>query len=120
MKKSKSIFKIAGYGLIIWAVPFATILLLLIFKINYPPAMWPIVWFVTIMFAWYFASFLELKEWKEVLDAVLIWVLIAILLDYLLTKQYVGSGLLKSLDLWLYYLLIALTPIAYKLLAKKL
>lgn len=103
--------KLIGFGVLIWAV--AYVLAMAFYAYHVLGALWAkiILDIVVAVFAFFAACNLKKSSALKILAYSVVWVIIAFLLDLLLTVPYSGMGIYKTWDLWIGYALVLIVPL---------
>lgn len=107
-----------GYGVLVWVILFVVISALVGFGIYNNQITKGIVVLVAGGLAYWFASKLGMNDWGKAVGLAVIWVAIALILDYLISARF-ASGLFSSRALWASYALIAIGALAGSMWGKK-
>lgn len=105
MDTKKTIF----YGVIIWAIIFAVATGIM----NYISGMAfeILMWLLSFGAAWYAAKKLVIKNQADGFSVGIVWVIVGLILDLLITRQFSGWGLFYAWTYWVSYIIILATPI---------
>lgn len=100
--------KILGFGALIWIIIFVLISVFVAY--DYMPGWLSYVFaIIGIALAIWFAGFLNIQKASSALTVGIIWVVLFLVLDYLISRQF-ASDMFSSWLYWVNYLLILLAP----------
>ena len=104
--------KLVLYPAAIWAIIYLFICLLIGFKLN-ASANWVMIVTTLISVAglYFFASAAEIKDWRKAIILAVIWVLVMLVLDLLLTRPFTGWAYFHSWKTYFSYGLTLVIPI---------
>lgn len=105
--------KLIGYGVLIWVIVFAVVSAFIAFDIPSDNLFVNLVSLIAIIIAtWFLAKNLKVKTQKEMIKYSLAWLIIAIILDLIVSVQFTGFGLFGRWHVLFGYLLILIVPLS--------
>ncbi|MBU0540055.1 hypothetical protein KKF59_02480 [Patescibacteria group bacterium] len=104
--------KLFGYGVAIWAAAYLTATIFVAYKSMETLIAQIVVAVVGALAAYIAGRKLAAKNAGAILKYSIPWVLIAVVLDMVLTVPFTGWGFFSTWSLWIGYALIALVPLA--------
>lgn len=105
--------KVAGLGLVIWAIMFVFVFVFLSLYNQYDAFKIVAIVFagiLSLLIAYYYVKS------KKVTDALIVgstWVIVGLLLDYFITRTQFNSQILTSPFVWAGYFMIFIAPLLY-------
>jgi hypothetical protein len=110
--------KQVGWGALIWVILFVWItIILFVFKLENGWLLFILSWLGVIVTTWIIAGKVELKNLGNALLIALIWVVVGLILDYFVTRQF-NSQIFTSWNYWVGYALLLITPSARMMMKK--
>lgn len=104
--------KTLGYGIVIWAVIFIFVTILIAFGVREETFIrWLITQIVVIITAMTLAKKLSLTKTTTALSTGLIWVVISLILDLLITSYFTTMAFFNSWEIWVSYAIMLLVPV---------
>lgn len=105
--------KVLGFGVLLWIIMFVLVSAFLAFKF-YPPKgpswMAIVMAVVSGVIAYIFAGKLKPASLGQALGYGIFWVVVCVILDFLITKQFENT-IFSQWTIWLSYLLVLLAPL---------
>lgn len=104
--------KTIGFGIIIWVVIFIFVTILVGFKVNTEAFFW---WLITeivlIITTVILAKKLTLTKIQVALSTGLVWVIITLILDLIITARFTTMEFFNSWQIWVSYAIILVVPV---------
>lgn len=102
--------KAIGFGLLLWVIIFVVVSVFIAFDIYNSTLMHIITAIIAGAISLIFANYLKPKNVQLALSYSLSWVIIAVILDAIITMRF-NSQIFMMKSLWLGYALVLLTPL---------
>jgi phosphatidylserine synthase len=99
-----------GFGALVWAVMFIVVCILLAYKMPQNMLFTVIVTVITLVAVFFFAKNIAPKNYMEALEYGLIFAIIGIILDFLISRMF-APNIFKEVYYWVSYLLVVLVPL---------
>tara|TARA_Y100000310_G_scaffold266543_1_gene278078 strand:- start:29 stop:394 length:366 start_codon:yes stop_codon:yes gene_type:complete len=105
-----NILKVIGYGVLIWVLMFAIVSAFVAFTIYENVGAQVILAIISGAIAFFFAGKVKPSKFDKALIFGLIWVIIGLALDALITTKF-NEEIFRTWSLWLGYALVIIAPI---------
>ncbi len=102
-----------GYGILIWVIMFAVMSAFVAYRIDTTGGWAMIVGvIITAMLAYTFTGMVNPNSKATAFYYGLVWAVVGVILDYLITAKYPGAGsIFSQTSYWLSYVLLIIVPV---------
>jgi len=99
-----------GFGAIVWAIMFIVVCILLAYKMPQNMLFTAIVTLISLIAVFFFAKNIAPKNYMEALEYGLVFAVVGIILDFLISKRF-APDIFYQASYWVSYLLVVLVPL---------